>query len=706
MRRKKTIIKQHDITDCGAACLASIAAFYKLFLPIAVIRQHCGTNQSGTSALGLIRASEKLGFKAKGVKAGIEALPHIPLPAIAHVVLKSGLSHYVVIQKLRKNKIYFMDPGPGKIEKLSVEEFEKLWTGVLIFLNPSEDFRKGNEIKPVSQRFIELMKPHSSILLQAMIGALVFTITGLSMSIYVQKIVDFVLVEGNLQLLNLLSIIMIFLLLFQLSIGFFKSLFALKTGQHIDARLILGYYKHLMHLPQQFFDTMRVGEIMSRVGDAVKIRAFINEVAIGLTVNIFMIICSFILMCIFNWKLAMIMAIILPFFIILFLFSLRISKKWQRKLMVQNAELETQLVENLTTVNTIRQLGLENHFYAKAEYQFIKMLRMIYTFSIKSIWLGNGTEFITRFFTILILWCGSYFVIHQELTPGELLSFYALIGYFTSPAIYLIGANKMIQDALIAAGRLYEILDLKTEDHNLALPEIRLTGRGDIKLENISYGYIGSGLLFENLSFKIPMKKISAITGESGCGKSTILSLLQNLYSLHSGKIFIEDIDIRMIPIPQLRRFIGSIPQKTVVFSGSIAENIMIGEAYDYNRMIEICNRLGIHEFISSLPSGYHTIIGERGMNLSGGQVQRLSIARAIYRNPSILILDEPSSALDEYAENLLIETLLWLQSEGKTIILITHRKGMLTCCNKIFRLENGKIREIEEHIYTIEKEY
>src|SRR5690606_23506996 len=174
--------------------------------------------------------------------------------------------------------------------------------------------------------------------------------------------------------LNLLSIIMIFLLLFQLSIGFFKSLFALKTGQHIDARLILGYYKHLMHLPQQFFDTMRVGEIMSRVGDAVKIRAFINEVAIGLTVNIFMIICSFILMCIFNWKLAMIMAIILPFFIILFLFSLRISKKWQRKLMVQNAELETQLVENLTTVNTIRQLGLENHFYAKAEYQFIKML--------------------------------------------------------------------------------------------------------------------------------------------------------------------------------------------------------------------------------------------------------------------------------------------------------------------------------------------
>src|SRR5690606_34506081 len=245
--------------------------------------------------------SEKLGFKAKGVKAGIEALPHIPLPAIAHVVLKSGLSHYVVIQKLRKNKIYFMDPGPGKIEKLSVEEFEKLWTGVLIFLNPSEDFRKGNEIKPVSQRFIELMKPHSSILLQAMIGALVFTITGLSMSIYVQKIVDFVLVEGNLQLLNLLSIIMIFLLLFQLSIGFFKSLFALKTGQYIDARLILGYYKHLMHLPQQFFDTMRVGEIMSRVGDAVKIRAFINEVAIGLTVNIFMIICSFILMCIFNW---------------------------------------------------------------------------------------------------------------------------------------------------------------------------------------------------------------------------------------------------------------------------------------------------------------------------------------------------------------------------------------------------------------------
>lgn len=701
MRRKKILIKQHDITDCGAACLASVAAFHQLFLPIAVIRQHCGTGQSGTSALGLIKAAEKLGFQAKGVKAGKEAIPQIPLPAIAHVLLPGGLKHYVVIVKISKQRISYMDPGIGKIVKTIPEEFEKIWTGILVLLQPEEGFQKRNEVKSVRKRFAELMKPHSSILLQAMIGALVFTILGLSTSIYVQKIVDFVLVEGNLQLLNLLSVIMIVILLFQLFLGFFKSIFALKTGQHIDARLILGYYRHIMNLPQQFFDTMRVGEIMSRVGDAVKIRAFINEVAVGITVNVFMILSAFILMCIFNWKLAMIMALVLPFFIVLFIASLRISKKWQRKLMVQNAELETQLVENLTTVNTIRQLGLEDIFYNKAENQFIKMLRMIYSFSVKSIWLGTGSEFVTRFFTILILWCGSYFVIRQELTPGELLSFYALISYFTSPAMYLIGANRMIQDALIAAGRLYEILDLKTEESPLAIPDISLTGEGNIRLEKISFGYPGAGLLFEKISCTLPLQNISAITGESGCGKSTFLNLLQNLYPLQEGRIFIEEKDIRTIPLNRLRSYIGSVPQKSSVFAGSIAENIMIGEIADYNRMIEICTKLGIHDFFAGLPAGYHTIIGERGINLSGGQTQRLSIARAIYRQPEILILDEPSSALDDQAEFMLSETLLWYQSLGKTVILITHRKGMLTCCDHIFKLENGNFIEIREEIYS-----
>lgn len=694
MRKKRIIVKQHDATDCGAACLASVAAVYGLFLPISVIRQYCGTGHSGTTALGMIEAAEKMGFSAKGVKAGKEALHHIPYPAIAHVILPNGWNHYVVIRKYKKDKIVYMDPGPGKMEKQSIEEFGKIWTGVLILLQPSEKFSPGNHIRSVWKRFFQLTRPHSSIMFQAVAGALIFTVLGLSTSVYVQKIVDVVLAEGNLQLLNLMSVIMIILLIFQITIGYFKSLFILKTGQHIDARLILGYYRHIQQLPQQFFDTMRVGEIMSRVGDAVKIRAFINESAIGITVNIFTIVCSFILMCIFNIKLAFIMALILPFFIASFIVSHHMSKKWQRKLMVQNAELESQLVENLSSAGAIRQLGLEEQFYYKVESRFIRLLRIIYTFSVQSLQLGNSSEFIMRLFTIIILWCGSYFVVHRELTPGELLSFYALIGYFTSPALYLIGANKMIQDALIAAERLYEILDLNTEDDSMALPGISFTGEGNIQLEKISFGYPGAPLLFQNLSCIIPLQKISAITGESGCGKSTFFSLLQNLYPVKNGRILIEDKEIHMIPFKILRNHIGAVPQKPVVFSGTIAENIMMGAIPDYDKMVSICKRLGIHDFFATLPSGYHTSLGERGMNLSGGQMQRLSIARTLFREPEILILDEPSSALDDLAESRLADTLLWYKEQGKTIILITHRKGLISCCDHVFRLENGRLLE------------
>jgi len=320
-------IKQHDIRDCGAACLASIGNHYGVNLPIARIRQFANTDKCGTNVLGVIVAAEKMGFTAKGVKGNLDAIPKIPLPAIAHIIVKKQLQHYVVIYKVTKKKIEVMDPGTGKLITYSYEEFKNLWTGVLILFAKNDDFKTYNDKTTAFKRFWDLIQPHKTILIQALFGAVIFTILGLATSIYVQKITDYVLVGGNRKLLNLLSFGMIGIVLLQVYIGSKKSVFVLKTVQLIDAKLILGYYKHLLQLPQRFFDTMQIGEITSRISDAVKIRAFINNVAIDLLVNLFIVIFSFSVMFTYYWKLALVILLVIPFYLLIYGLMNRFNKK-------------------------------------------------------------------------------------------------------------------------------------------------------------------------------------------------------------------------------------------------------------------------------------------------------------------------------------------------------------------------------------------
>ncbi|MBY0482093.1 MAG: peptidase domain-containing ABC transporter [Chitinophagaceae bacterium] len=696
---KSVLIKQRDITDCGAACLASVAAHYNLQLPVSRIRQYAGTDKKGTNVLGLIEAAERLGFQAKGAKGPLESLFKIPLPAIAHVILKNGLHHFVVIYRVSKKFVTIMDPGDGRIQKKKVTEFAEEWSGVIVLLLPDEGFVAGNEKTSNSLRFWQLIKPHGSIMLQALIGAVVYTILGLSSSIYMQKIIDFVLVDGNTRLLNLLSIGMIAILIFQLFIGTFKSILGLQTGQYIDAKLILGYYKHLLKLPQRFFDTMRVGEIISRVNDAVKIRLFINDIALSIIVNILIIAFSFGLMFLYYWKLAIIMLLIVPIYIFLYWIGNRINKKWQRRLMENSAELETQLVESLNAAGTIKRFGLEEYANIKTENKFIILLQSIYKSSIKGLYLTSSSDFVTHLFTIIILWAGSYFVINRELTPGELLSFYALVGYFTGPAASLLGTNKSIQDALIAADRLFEIIDLETESSNENKVELTAETVGDILFTNVHFRYGTRVTVFEGLNLSICKNSITAVVGESGSGKSTLLSLLQNLYTLQEGNISIGGINLQYISNRSLRQIVSVVPQNIDLFAGTIIENIAIGDFEpDLKKILELSQMLGIHEFVEKLPATYNTVLNEQGMNLSGGQRQRIAIARALYRNPEILILDEATSSLDPTSELKVQKTLVDFKNQGKTIILIAHRLSTIKNADSILVLQEGKLIEQGNH--------
>jgi len=687
-------VKQRDITDCGAACLASVAAWYKLLIPVARIRQYAGTDKKGTNVLGLVKAAEKMGFAAKGVKGEWESLFQIPKPAIAHIVVNDVLHHYVVVLEANKKHIKIMDPGDGEIHKVPHEEFRKQWTRVLVLLIPDDGFRPANEKVSSGNRFYQLVKPHRGILLQTVLGSMVVTILGLSTSIFVGKLVDYVIPNSNLNLLNLMGIAMVLIIAVQLILNIFQSIFIIKTGQRIDLELILGYYKHLLRLPQQFFDNMRVGEIISRINDAVKIRVFINDVFISLVTNVFVFLISLAIMFIYYWKLALIMTAIVPVYLVIYLVVNKLNKQIQRKVMEQSAELESQLVESVSAVGTIKRFGMEEFANFKTEIRFVSLLETLYKSGMTGLFSSLSTSSVSQVFTIAILWIGTGFVVDQTISPGDLLSFYSIIGYFTGPVATLIGFNQTMQDALIASDRLFEIMDLEKEETG-ELIELECKNMGNIVFDDVAFRYGTRTLVFENLDLTIPLGKVTAIIGESGSGKSTLMGILQNIYPIQKGSVRIGEYNINQIKNESLRRHIAVVPQQIDLFAGNVIDNIAAGDwEPDRKRIVDVCQLLGMEKFVESLPNGYETYLGENGATLSGGQKQRIAIARALYRNPEILILDEATSSLDSVAETLVQNALNHLKGSGKTVIVIAHRLSTVVNADRLVVLDGGRVVE------------
>ncbi|MDR0725912.1 MAG: peptidase domain-containing ABC transporter [Prevotellaceae bacterium] len=702
---KNIEVKQHDITDCGAACLASVAAHFGLKFPIARIRQYASTNKKGTNVLGLVEAAQKLGFEAKGVKGAFECLSAIPKPAIAHVIINNELQHFVVIYKMTNRHVVIMDPAEGELCKKTHEEFKKEWTGVLVLMLPTEKFEKGDKKSNALNSFTDLIRPHKSILIQALFGAVIYSILGLASSVYIGKITDYVLVDRNTNLLNMMSVIMILIIILKTFIGAMKSILVFKTGQRIDASLILGYYKHLLRLPQQFFDTMQVGEITSRIGDAMKIRVFINDVALNLVVSTLILVFTLGLMLTYSWKLTAITLLSAPLFFVIYFFFNKLNKKYQRKIMETGADLEAHLVESLNSVSTVKRFGTEDFANQKTETRFVRLLRNLSRSFYGAIYAGGGMGFVSSCIVVAVLWAGSNFVIGQEITPGTLMLFYSLTGYVLGPVESLISSNKTLQDALIAADRLFQIMDLEREEDDSQKIKLEKDMTGDLRFENVNFRYGSRKQVFESLSLTVEKGKTTAIVGESGSGKTTLASLLQNLYPIQSGNISIGNFSIAQISNESLRQMIGSVPQQIELFSGSITENIALGDFEpDLKKIIELCEQLGIREFIEKLPNTYMTQIGEHGVSLSGGERQRIAIARALYRDPEILIFDEATSSLDSISEKYVKQTLNHLVRQGKTIIIIAHRLSTVKNADVILALDNGKLAEQGTHAQLIEK--
>lgn len=709
--KNKIKIQQHDQSDCGAACLASVMAHYDLKMPISRIRQITGTDKRGTNVLGLVEAAEKVGFACKGVKAVDETgkpvtdvLSKVPKPTIAHIINAKGLPHFVVIYQVEKGGVVVMDPDSGNIKKWTQEELRERWTGILVLLVPNEDFVARDEKFSILTRFWFLFKPHRFTFIQALIGSLFYTLLGLASSICVQKIIDYVIPDGNRNLLNLICICMILATVLSTIIGYLRAKLMMRSGILINSRLILGYYKHLLSLPQSFFDSMRSGELISRMGDAAQINYFINNSLLGIVINVFTVIVAFALMFSYYWKLAMLMLLVIPVYTLIFWLYNRINRKIQRKQMEDAAELEVQLVESINSSGTIKSFGIESFTNVKTENLFVKLTRTGWDSGISGLMTDTASNTFSSLFVTMLLWSGTTFVLDGIITPGELMSFHTLTGYFMGPIIALVGENRVYQNAKIAADRLFEIFDLAPEDDTKNMPFAK-EQCGDIAFENVSFRYGKREEVLKKLSLKFRKGDVNAIVGESGSGKTTLISLLQKLYPIQEGRIFIGDMDLSHISSSDLRRVIGVVPQRVDLFNGTITDNILLDDySPNWERFYKVCDEVGINEFTEKMPQGFQTSIGENGIQLSGGQRQRIAIARALYRDPEVLILDEATSSLDSESEKRIKNIVRHLKEEKKTVILIAHRLGTVMEADTIFILKNGTLIEQGTHPSLMKK--
>lgn len=699
-------VKQHDLKDCGCACLATICKQYGLKYPISKIREVAGTDKKGTSALGLVQASEKLGFVAKGVKANSpeDILGEIPLPAIAHVIIDKKLMHYVVIHKISKEEIIIADPAKG-IKKYKLEEFFKIWTGVLIIMTPTTKFQKGNEIKGVFSRFFELIRPQKSLLINIFLSSILITIFGILGSFYFKLLVDDLVPSGLIKSLHMFSIGFIILIIFKVIMEAFRTQLLIHLGQKLDIPLMLGYYEHVINLPMNFFGKREVGEIISRFNDASKIRAAISGVTLTMMIDVFMVIIGGVTLYMQSPLLFGITIIPLVIYgIIVFTFKKKIEDI-NRETMESNAKVTSYLVESINGISTIKAFNAEREVNSETEKRFIKFIKNIFNNGYINNLQMTLKRLVKGIFSIAILWVGTVQVINGNISFGELLSFNALLIYFLDPIENIINLQPTVQTAIVAAERLAEILDLSLEkDENEHKKIIPNTLNGEIEFKNLDFRYGSRRLVLKNINLKVKQGERIALVGESGSGKTTLVKLLMNFYQCEKGELLINKFNIKDINIEALRDKIAYISQETFLFNGTIIENLSLGNPYlTYDEIIEACKKAQIHDFINSLPLRYNTLIEENGSNFSGGQKQRLSIARAILRKPEILIMDEATSNLDSITERA-IENTIHEFSKGMTTIIIAHRLSTIMRCDNIYILENGEIIEYGNHKDLIER--
>lgn len=702
MFRKFHCVRQNDGSDCGAAALATVARHYGMHSGLEMLRDWAGTDKVGTTMRGLASAAEQLGFLVKPVRGPYEALSQVPLPSIVHMTTSEGHGHFVVLHQVQQQQVTIADPARG-IVRLSRVEFEADWTGNLLLVAPDETFRacdggkKGQGGSSPSRRLFSLLAMHYGVLLEALLCAVLMTLLGISTSYFVQHLVDSVLARGETRLLNALGLAMVVILIFRTLFGAMRQYLLAYVGRKIDLSLIAGYTRHILSLPMSFFEMRQVGEIFSRANDATKVREAISGAALTAAVDGVVILITSTVLVIYDIQLALVAAMFGPLWFAIVMLHQPMAKRRSREVMEATATFSAHIVEDISGVETIKAFNAQPSRIASGEKRLVKLVQSAFSMQMVGTSLDAWGSLLTGMAALLILWFGGHRVMSGALSIGELMFFYTLLGYLLQPLERLPTVNVQYQEALIAIDRLFQVLDIAPEPIEDRQARFRSVGDA-IELKDISFRYGCRGNVLDGLNLRIPAGATVAIVGESGCGKSTLLKLLMRFHAPTAGRITFDGIDIRDINLGSLRDQIGIVSQEPFIINATLRENIALGEPdADLDRIIAAATAAGLDQFINELPERYETKLGERGANLSGGERQRLAIARAVLKQPALLIFDEATSHLDTRTEQA-IQARLDHVFAGRTVLIVAHRLSTVRDADMICVMHEGRIVEQGSH--------
>jgi subfamily B ATP-binding cassette protein HlyB/CyaB len=695
--RRFAWVQQAEEMDCGAASLAMICKHYEIPMTLGKLRELANVTTQGATLDSLARAGEVLGFTTRGVQCTFESLRGFELPFIVHW---EGY-HYVVVYGISKDQVWVADPAIG-FRKMDVKDFERGWSGTCLLFTAPPELAQAAVGRSPWVRFAGYLKPYKKILAHLFLATFVIQVLGVIPPLIIQNILDGVIVHQNVGLLHLLIAGLIISNLFSQLMSTIRAYLANFMVRNMDFAMMSQFFRHTLSLPFSFFAKRKTGDIFARFQENHTIRAFLTESTVTTALNLLMVFIYFTIMFLYNVKMTLLLiGFVIPIMALTALATPKI-KNYAREVFSASTEAKSFLMEALGGVETIKGMGIERTVRLKWEKKYAKSLEVQYRAQGFNIAVSLGSQVLNTATTIAVLWVGANMVLTHEMTIGQLIAFNAFMGSVLTPLMGLIGLWSLLNDAGVAMERLGDVLDMEPEQKPEDLPSrIMLPDlKGEISLNNVYFRYGGNDTAYvlENISFDIKPGELIAIVGRSGSGKTTLAKLLVGFYTPTEGKMVVDGYDLNVIDKNVYRAQIGYVMQSNLLFSGTIAENVASGdEAPDRRRIEEAAKMADAHAFISKMPLGYEQIVGERGVGLSGGQIQRLCIARALYHDPRLLVFDEATSALDTQSESNILGNMQEIL-KGRTAVIIAHRLSTIMRADKILVLYEGAIVEQGRH--------
>lgn len=643
--------------------------------------------------------SELIGLKSQLVDVPAVSINRIPTPALIRY-----RDSFAVLYAIDGKTVVLGLPSQGiincQINQL-VEELEtdevNLQPQVRVLLlsatkeTPKERFGLG--------WFVPYLSRYRGVLIEVFIASFFVQLAALANPLVIQLIIDKVIVQNSISTLNILGVLLLAVGVFEAVLTTLRTYLFVDTTNRIDMSLGSQIIDHLLRLPLRYFDKRPVGELSTRINELENIRQFLTGTALTVVLDALFSLVYIVVMLFYSWQLTLVGLGTIPLFVVVTLIAAPTVSRQLRTKAERNAETQSYLVEVMSGIQTVKAQNIELRSRFSWQKKYAKFVAAGFKTVLTSTLANSTSQFLSKLSSLLVLWVGSYLVLKGELTLGELIAFRIISSYVTTPILRLAQIWQNFQETGLSLERLSDIVDTPQEAevdrNNIPLPAVS----GAVKYENVSFRFAASGpLQLSNVNVEFTAGKFVGIVGQSGSGKSTMMKLLLRLYDTESGRILVDGYDIAKVELYSLRRQIGVVPQDTLLFDGTVQENIALtNPEATTEEIIEAAQIAVAHEFIMTLPNGYNTRVGERGSALSGGQRQRIAIARSVLQRPKILVLDEATSALDYPTERQICLNLA-RAFKGNTVFFITHRLNTVSSADTIVVMDNGRMIEQGSH--------